>query len=50
LTRILFGRIGHGYRKNMKGHRHGEAWRKYDEWWKEVGEQSYSGYSAPPKQ
>ncbi len=45
LTRILVGGIGHGKRGGAKEHRHGEAWRKYDEWWKEVGEQSFGEFS-----
>lgn len=50
LARILFGSLGHGRHKPLKEYRHGEAWRKYDEWWKEVGEQSYGEFSAPPKE
>ncbi len=45
LTRILVGGLGHGGHGSAKGHRHGEAWRKYDEWWKEVGEQSFDEFS-----
>lgn len=49
LTRLLFSSFGHGRHKKLKDYRHGEAWRKYDEWWKEVGEHSFSEFSAPPK-
>lgn len=45
LSRILFGGFGHGKHGGAKEHRHGEAWRKYDEWWKEVGEQSFGEFS-----
>lgn len=47
LTRILFGGFGHGKHKNLKDYRHGEAWRKYDEWWSESGEQSFNDFSRP---
>jgi hypothetical protein len=45
LARILVGGLGHGSHKRAKSHRHGEAWRKYDEWWKEVGQQSFDEFS-----
>lgn len=45
LSRILFGGFGHGRRGGPRRHRHGESWRKYDEWWKEVGQQSFDEFS-----
>lgn len=45
LARILVGGFGHGKHGGVSGHRHGEAWRKYDEWWKEVGEKSFGEFS-----
>lgn len=49
LARILVGGLGHGRHGGAKGHRHGEAWRKYDEWWKEVGQQSFDEFSNDPE-
>lgn len=49
LARILVGGLGHGRHDrhgSAKNHRHGEAWRKYDEWWKEVGQQSFDEFSG----
>jgi hypothetical protein len=45
LARILVGGFGHGKHGGAKEHRNGEAWRKYDDWWKEVGEQSFGEFS-----
>ncbi len=49
LARILFGGFSHGRHKSLEDYRHGEAWRKYDEWWKESGEQAFSEFSDLPK-
>lgn len=46
LARILVGGFGHGkHGGGAKEHQHGEAWRKYDDWWKEVGAQSFEEFS-----
>lgn len=51
LTRILVGGLHHG-----RGHGHGgkhrargEAWRDYDDWWKETGEKSFQDYAGGGK-
>ena len=46
LARILVGGFGRGTHATAKNHRHGGAWRKYDEWWKEVGQQSFDEFSG----
>jgi len=56
LARILVGgfhRGGFGGHRGFGEHRFGEhrmgrrpAWRQYEDWWHEVGEQSYRDYAA----
>ncbi len=50
LARILVGGLkGHGGRHGH-GYRHGKgSWREYDQWWNEVGKQSFEDFSAPPE-
>lgn len=44
LVRILVGGISHG--RHGHGHRgRREAWRAYDEWWKEVGKRSFEEFA-----
>ncbi len=49
LMRILVGGLHHGThgrsREQPPAPRHGEAWRQYDEWWREVGEKSFQEFS-----
>lgn len=49
LARLLVGGLGHGHHGGAKGHRHGEAWRKYDRWWQEIGQKSFDDYSGPQR-
>jgi hypothetical protein len=41
LARILVGGFQHGSHGHRRAHRHGEAWRQYDDWWREFGERSF---------
>lgn len=47
LARILVGGFGHGKGKHSRHERREgpQAWKEYDEWWKEVGERSFRQYS-----
>jgi len=48
LARILVGGFGHGKgRHSRHDRREGpQAWKEYDEWWKEVGERSFRQFSG----
>ncbi len=51
LARILVGGLkGHGD-CHGHGYRHGKrSWREYDQWWNEVGRQSFEIFAGTPKQ
>ncbi len=48
LARILVGGFHHGgfARRHPFGRR--DAWRQYEDWWREVGRQSFRDYSSTP--
>lgn len=50
LARILVGGLkGHG---GFHGHRHWHgrrSWREYDQWWKDVGKQSFQEFESTPR-
>ncbi|MFP5223366.1 MAG: hypothetical protein ACLGSA_13825 [Acidobacteriota bacterium] len=48
LARILVGGFGHGKGRHSRHERREgpQAWKEYDEWWKEVGERSFRQYSS----
>ncbi len=47
LARILVGSLGCHGRTHGHTHRHrGGAWREYEEWWREVGKESFQEYSG----
>ncbi|HYE25065.1 MAG TPA: hypothetical protein VEG32_07685 [Clostridia bacterium] len=48
LTRVLVGGLGHG-RHGHTRRPHGQAWRQYDEWWREVGQHSFREFSNNPQ-
>jgi len=47
LARILVGGFGHGKARHSRHERRQgpQAWKEYDEWWREVGERSFRQYS-----
>jgi hypothetical protein len=51
LARILVGGLkGHGG-CHGHGYRHGKrSWREYDQWWNEVGRQSFETFAGTPKE
>lgn len=51
LARILVGGLkGHGSHHGH-GHRHGRrSWRDYDQWWNEVGRQSFENFAETAKE
>jgi hypothetical protein len=49
LARLLVGGLGHGGHGASR-HRHGEAWRKYEKWWDEIGQHSFDEYSRDHQQ
>jgi hypothetical protein len=47
LARILVGGIGrHGNRHGHGRWQRREAWREYEEWWREVGKQSFKEFTG----
>jgi hypothetical protein len=46
LARLLVGGLSkHGHKFRDSHHRNGEARRDYDEWWQEVGKQSFEEFT-----
>ncbi len=51
LARILVGGLKRHGSCHGRGHRHGRrSWREYDQWWKDVGRQSFQDFERVPRE